>query len=141
MRQANNSIAGRMPVRHRPCGFTLTEVVVASALLITALAPILKALTMAHYSSSLIERKTLSLTLAQEKLQDIKARSIYNYADNFAVTNESLTGSYLCTVTDTAAGANLRKIAVSVGYDANGNSNIADGEVLVLLETFLARRW
>lgn len=128
-------------MRHRSAGFTLTEVVVASALLITALAPILKALTMAHYSSSLIERKTLSLTLAQGKLQGIKVRSIYSYDDNFAVTNESLTGSYLCTVTDTAAGANLRKIAVSVGYDANGNASLASDEVLVLLETLLARRW
>lgn len=130
-----------MPVRRRSAGFTLTEVVVASALLITALAPILKALTMAHYSSSLVEHKTLSLTLAQGKLQDIKVRSIYNYTDNFAATNESVTGSYLCTVTDTAVGANLRKIAVSVGYDANSNASLASDEVLVLLETLLARRW
>ena len=130
---------------HRPVGnraaFTLTAVVVASTLLIFAIVPILKGLTSVHLNSSIIERKTHSLTLAQAKLQDIKARSIYNYADNFAVSNESLTGSYLCTVTDTAAGPDLRKIAVSVGYDANGNFSIADGEVLVLLETLFAKRW
>ena len=139
--KANSTKAGRKPVRYGPAGFTLTEVIMASALLITAIAPILKALTTAHYSSALIERKTTSLLLAQEKLEDIKVRSIYNYATGYSVSNESLTGAYLCTVSDTVVSANLRRIAVSVGYDTNGNSTIADGEVLVLLETLLARRW
>ena len=112
----------------------------ASALLVAAIAPILKALTMAHYSSSRIEQKTLSLTLAQTKLDEIKARSIYNYTYNYAESNVSLTGSYLCTVTDTPAGANLKRIAVSVGHDANGDTSLGGGEVLVLLETLLARR-
>lgn len=113
----------------------------ASALLIVAIAPILKALTMAHYSSSLIERKTRSLTLAQEKLEDIKARSIYNYTDSYTVSNESLTGAYLCTIKDTALGANLRRINVSVGYDTDGDASLAEDEMLVLLETLIARRW
>ncbi len=139
--QVNNATPGRVPIRRRPAGFTLTEVIMASALLITAIAPILKALTMAHYSSSLIERKTTSLMLAQEKLEDIKARSVYSYTDNYSVSSESLTGAYLCTVKDTAVGANLRRITVSVGHDGNGNSSLADGEVLVVLETLLARRW
>ena len=139
--QVNKATPCRVPARRRSAGFTLTEVVMASALLIAAIAPILKALTTAHYSSSLIERKTTSLMLAQEKLEYIKACSIYDYGRNYAERSESLTGAYLCTVGDTAAGANLRRIAVSVGHDANGNSTLADGEVLVVLETLLARRW
>lgn len=139
--QVNNATPGRVPVRCRPAGFTLTEVMMASALLIAAIAPILKALTMAHYSSSRIERKTTSLLLAQEKLEDIKVRSIYSYAANYSASSESLTGAYLGSVTDTSVGTNLRRIAVSVGHDTNGNGSLAGSEVLVVLETLIARRW
>jgi len=129
--QGGYTPAGDVPSRRRPAGFTLTEVVMASALLIAAIAPILKALTTAHYSSSLIERKTLSLTLARKKLEDI----------SFTEPNESLGGSYLCTVADKAVSADLRKITVSVGCDTDGNGSLAGGEVLVVLETLLAKRW
>ena len=130
-----------MPVRYGPAGFTLTEVLMASTLLILAIAPILKALTMAHYSSSLIERKTTSLLLAQAKLEEIKVLSVYNYSDKYSVSNESLTGAYLGTVTDTSVDTYLRRIVVSVGYDTNGDGSLAGSEILVVLETLLARRW
>ncbi len=123
-------------------GFTLTEVLVASALLMTALVPILKGLTSVHVHSIRIERKTRSLTLAQAKLDEIKARSIYNYASSFTENNNPLDGSYLCTVKDAAVGGpNLRSIAVEVGHDTNGNNALGGDEVLVTLETLIARRW
>jgi len=71
----NTSHESRVTSR-APAGLTLTEVVVASALLILAISPILKALTSAHLNTTTIEHKTRSLTLAQAKLDDIKARSI-----------------------------------------------------------------
>ena len=122
-------------------GYTLTEVLVASALLMTAIVPILKGLTSVHVHSVTIERKTRSLTLAQAKLDEIKARSVYDYTNNFTEYNKSLDGSYLCAVKDGAVNANLRSIAVAVGYDANGNNALGGGEVLVTLETLIARRW
>jgi hypothetical protein len=125
----------------RAAGFTLTEVVVASALLIIAIVPILKALTSAHVTAAIIERRTRSLTLAQAKLDDIKARSVYNYGGSFTENNTSLDGPYLCNVQDTGAGTDLRTITVSVGYDLNGNVGLESGEVEVTLATLLARRW
>jgi Tfp pilus assembly protein PilV len=124
-------------------GFTLTEVIVASALLIIAMGPILNALTSAHVSSTSIEYKTRSLTLAQGKLDEIKARSIYDYTNggaSFAESNTSLDGSYLGNVTDDAVDP-LKTITVSVGYDQNGDSTLASDEVEVTLTTYLARRW
>jgi len=126
-------------------GFTLTEVVVASALLIIAISPILSALTGAHASSTSIEYKTRSLTLAQAKLDDIKARSIYNYTNSgnligFEESGTSLDGSYLCNVTDDL-GDPLKKITVYVGYDHDGDSSLASDEIEVTLTTLLARRW
>jgi len=123
--------------------FTITEVVVASLLLAVAIVPILKALTSAHVSSALIERRTRSLILAQAKLDEIRARSIYNFGSSgsFTANNVALGGSYLCNVADTTAGTDLKQITVSVGCDLNGNSVLASDEIQVTLATLIARRW
>ena len=113
----------------------------ASTLLIVAIVPILKALTTAHVSTTIIERRTHSLILAQAKLDEIKARSIYNYDSTFAETNSSLDGLYLGSVVDNLVNHNLRKITVTVGYDLNGDSNLTDDEIEVTLATYIARRW
>ena len=133
--------ARRRRISSRVSGFTLTEVVVASALLIIAMVPILKALTSAHVSTAFIERRTRSLTLAQAKLDEIKARSIYSYSSSYTENNTSLDGSYLCNVSDTGSGSDLRTVTVSVGYDVNGDSTLASDEIEVTLATLLARRW
>lgn len=128
---------------NRSAGFTLTEVVVASTLLIIAIVPILRVLTTAHLSTTTIEQKTRCLTLARAKLDEIKARSIYDYTNggvSFAENNISLDGSYLCNITDDA-GDPLKTIAVLVGYDTNGDSTLAADEIQVSLSTYLARRW
>jgi Tfp pilus assembly protein PilV len=122
-------------------GFTLTEVIVASTLLILGIVPILKALTTAHVNAAVIEHRTHSLILAQYKLDEIKARSIYNYGSSFAQSSASLGGSYLASVVDTTVGSNLRKITVSVGYDQNSNSILEEEEIEVTLATLVARRW
>ena len=129
--------------RLRREGFTLIEVVVASALLIIAIVPILQALTRAQATGRIIEYKTCSLMYAQAKLDEIKARSIYDYTNggsSFVESNTSLDGSYLCNVTDDS-GDPLKTITVSVGFDSNGDSTLAADEVAVTLVTLVARRW
>lgn len=135
--------AGTTSRKPRTAGFTLTEVVVASGLLIIAIVPILKALTSAQVTSAVIERRTRSLILAQAKLDDIRARSIYDWGlpTSFGEMNTSLDGPYLCTVLDTSKGPNLRQIAVSVGYDLNGNNILQPNEIEVALTTLIAKRW
>jgi len=122
-------------------GFTLVEVLVASMLLTIAMVPILKGLTSAHILDVKIERRMRSLTLAEAKLEDIKARSIYNYSTDFNDASSSLEGLYLCKVTDTAVSADLREILLSVGYDDNSNGQLGGKEVQVTLKTLLANRW
>ena len=123
-------------------GFTLTEVIVASTLLIIAIVPILKALTSGQVTSTLVQRRSYSLILAQAKLDDMRARSIYNYnGSTFTRMNESLDGSYLCNTDDDTKGSNLRKITVSVGYDIDSNSRLTDDEIEVTLATYIAKRW
>ncbi len=128
-------------VSRHAAGLTLAEVVVASSLLIMAMVPIIKGLTNAHLNSIIIEHRTHSLILAQAKMDEIKARSIYNYDSSFTESDTSLDGPYLCNVTDNSAGANLRTITVSVGYDLDANGSLSSGETRVTLSTQLARRW
>ena len=127
--------------KRRDSGFTLTEVVVASSLLIVAIVPILRALTAAHLNSAIIERKTRSLSLAQAQLDEVKARSIYSYSDSFSATDEVLDGPYLGNITDSAISLDLREIVISVGHDTDGDSQLDEDEVHVTLDTYIAKRW
>jgi Tfp pilus assembly protein PilV len=127
--------------RHK--GLSIIEVAMASVLLIVAMVPILRSLTKANMMSTDIERKTQSLVFAQSKLDNIRARSIYNFGSSgsFTASNVALGGSYLCNVTDTLPSSNLKQITVAVGYDGNGNGTLASDEVEVTLTTYFAKRW
>ena len=127
--------------RHK--GLSIIEVAMASALLIVAMVPILKSLTKANMLSSEVERKTQALVLAQGKLDEIKARSVYNFGSSgsFTVSNVVLSGSYLCNITDTAAGTDLKQITVSVGYDDKRDGTLTGDKIEVTLATYVARRW
>jgi len=140
-RGLNILLKGVRRVRKSAGGFTLTEVVVASTLLIVAIVPILKALTGSYLASTSIERKTSSLFLSQAKLDEIKARSIYDYASSFDETNTSLGDSYFCNVNDVAVHADLRGLTITVGYDTDSDNTLDGDEVLVTIITQLARRW
>jgi Tfp pilus assembly protein PilV len=124
--------------RRRTVGTTLTEVVVASTLLVVAVVPILRALTIAQMTGTSIERKTQSLILAQSKLDELRAKCVHHYDDSFARTSETLSGSYLCNTVDDA-GPDLRQVAVSVGYDSDENGRLSDSEIEVRLATCIAR--
>ena len=126
---------------NRCAGFTFPEVIIATALLVIAIVPILKALTSAQVTSSIVEHRTVSLFFAQGKLDEIQANSIYHYDNSYAETDSSVQGSYLCNVVDSTVSAYLRQITVSVGYDFDGNTVLDAGEIEVTLATLLARRW
>ncbi len=128
-------------MRRKQGGFTIMEVVVASSLLLLAIVPILKALTAMHLNSTLIERKTKSLLLAQSKLDDIKARTIYGYASSYDQSDTVLETSYLCNVTDTGSGSDIRTMTVSVGFDTDGDNGLDADEIEVTLTTYIANRW
>jgi hypothetical protein len=122
-------------------GFTLTEVVIATSLLVIAIVPILKALTIAHVTSSIIERRTSSLIFAQGKLDEIKARSIYNFDLDCRESDTPLGGLYLCNVDEVSGGNESKEITVSVGCDLDGDSKLDNDEIEVNLVTLIARRW
>jgi len=117
---------------------TLTEVIVASALLALAIAPLLKALTAAQVEDRAIERKSWSLLLAQDELECIRARCVRHYDTCYRVSSKAIRDGYLCTVVDDAH-PSLRTVTVSVGLDQNNDGTLSMGEVEVSLSTRLAR--
>ncbi len=128
------------PSHRRPAGVTLTEVIVASALLVISIIPLLKALTVAQATDRVVERRSWSLMLAQSELDRIRAQSVYDYGRNFNATSTSLGGAYLRSVSDDQD-PELRTVTVSVGQDRNGDSTLSSEETEVRLCTSLARRW
>lgn len=130
----------RNPFYAKRKAVTITEVVMASALLIAAIAPILRSLAVSHTVTAKMEQKTKSLTLAQEKMEFIRAESIYNYGSSFAENNTSLSSGYYCDVTDTTVTSDLRRITVSVGFDEDGGSDLDSSEVDAELVTLIAQR-
>lgn len=131
---------GRVLPRPRR-GMTLVEVVVASALLLVTIIPILKALTIAQITQRVVERKTRSLLFAQQELERIRARSMYEYDASCEVTAQALPEGFLCTVTDNRDDPQLRLVTVSVGFDHDGDRALDGEETDVSLSTYLARRW
>jgi len=124
----------------RAAGVTLTETLVASALLLVSIIPLLKALTVAQATDRVVERRSWSLMLAQSQLDRIRAQSIYDYDRSFSASSAALDGRYLCSVNDDRD-PDLRTIAVSVGLDRDGDGVLASEEIEVRLCTSLARRW
>ena len=131
----------RRKLRKRLAGLTLTEVVVASTLLVIGIVPALKGLASANLGTAIIEQKSRSLILAQAKLDEIKVRSVYNYSQSYSQTNLSLESSYLCNVTDSSVNSNLRKMTVKVGFDYNSDGVLDNDEIEITLATYIAKRW
>ena len=132
---------GKLKLNKHSAGLTLTEVVIASAILIIGIVPVLKGLTSANLGTMIIEQKSRSLILAQAKLDEIKARSVYHYSQSYSQSNMLIEGSYLCNITDTTVSSNLKKIIVQVGFDYNNNDVLDSDEIDISLATYIAKRW
>lgn len=121
-------------------GFTLTEVMVSVTLLVLAMVPIFRALTGSYISSNRINYRTNSVILARQKLEEIRAKSVYSYDSSFDQSNASLRDSYVCDVVDTSVDSNLRDVSVTVGYDIDKDSSLDPDEELITLRSLIARR-
>ena len=129
----------RLSRRGHRRGVTLTEAVVASALLLIGIVPLLKALATTHVMDRAIERKSWSLMLAQSELERIRAHCLYHYDENFSANSCVIQDGYLCTVIDDRDPA-LRTVSVVVGLDRNADGALSEEEVEVRLCTRVARR-
>lgn len=136
----NNRLSLKSAAKKSNRGFTLTEVVVASALLLVISVPMLKALTSAYTYSNSIARKTKSVMYAQSRLD--RARSVAAGQYNTSLTeNDVVMGDgYLCSIRDTGYSGDIRTVTVLAGLDQNANGSLALDEIEITLHTKIARR-
>lgn len=119
-------------------GVSLVEVVVASALLVIGVVPVLRALTSAQVTAHRMAVTSQSLVLAQGRLEWIRARAQGDYDQSFAVDSEDCGGGYRVTATDHRR-TGVRTVKVSVGYDRDENQVLSNDEVRVSLITCIAQ--
>lgn len=119
-------------------GVSLVEVVVASALLVASLIPILRALTVSQMTARRITLTSRSLIVAQGCLEQIRAQAETHYAPSFAINSKDCGDFYLATVTDDAD-PRCRRVTISVGYDRDESQTLSADECLVTLTSCVAR--
>lgn len=119
-------------------GVSLVEVVVASALLVASLIPVLRALTVAQITAHRIAMTSRSLIVAQGCLERIRAEAKTDYGQSFAMDSKDCGDFYLATVTDDAD-STCRRVTVSVGYDRDESQTLSADECLVTLTSCVAR--
>lgn len=119
-------------------GVTFTEIVVASALLMASIAPILRSMSIAQITTRKIETKSCSLVLAQGRIASCRAQAVQDYEVSLAVSNDDCGNGYLCTITDDQD-SNCRTIMVSVGLDHDENDSLSSDEISVRLSTLIAK--
>jgi len=122
--------------RFRP-GMTFTEVLVATLILSLAMVPILRAMGSVHLFSAKMEKNSRCLILAQNQMEEIKARTASDYASCRSVSNKDLGEGYLCSIS-ADGDSSFRIVSVSVGYDENQNGLLDTEEILLTLRTGMA---
>jgi hypothetical protein len=113
-------------------------VVVASALLVASVVPVLRALTVSQITARRIALTSQALVLAQGRLEWIRARARSDFNQSFTVESAVCDAGYLTTVADEQE-AGLRTVTVSVGYDTDENGKLSADEVRVALTTCIAQ--
>jgi Tfp pilus assembly protein PilV len=121
-------------------GYTLTEVLVASALLIAISVPMLKALTAGYVFSNSIKCKTKSAIYAKSRLDHTRAVAAGQYNTSLTENNTAMGGGYLCRVSDTGYAGDIRTVSVLAGSDENENGTLDSAEIQITLTTLIARR-
>ncbi len=127
---------------HREDGYTLLEIVLTMAILSIALIPLMEMLPRAMVLDMQLERETKMAFLAQQKLEEVKGKAVYDFAQDYnetATAFPSPDSTFKYSVTDTPS-AEIREVAVSVWYDADGNGGVDDGEEHIELNTKIAKR-
>ncbi len=137
------SSLGRMEAIYaNEVGFTLLEVLAAIVILSVVLIPLTEMLPRTLILDSQLERETRAAFLAQQKLEGVKCRAMYNFNPDY---DESATAfpfpdsTFKYTVSDDQ-GSEIREISVTVWYDEDDDNTVDDDEESIELNTKIAKR-
>lgn len=119
-------------------GLTFSEVLISTLILSLAMVPIVQAMGRVHFITARMEKVTRSLILAQNQLEELRARAVSDFSGSWTVSNQPLGGGYLGNIS-AEPDERLRTVSVSVGYDENGNGVLDGSEVSAVLRSRIAR--
>ncbi|MBI5740459.1 MAG: type II secretion system protein [Nitrospirae bacterium] len=117
-----------LSVNSRTCerGFSLVELLIALAIMIIALSPLMDSITSSFQSAHSGEKNTILVNYAREKMEDILARNFSNvpqgssFSDTVAVFGKSVNRNVLVELYDgngdSVPDTDLKKITVTVEW-------------------------
>lgn len=120
-------------------GMTLTEVLMAMAILAFALTPVLKALTQAHRGGTRLDQKSTSWLLAQSQIEELRARGATDWASSWSAADKPLKDGYRCTITDSGPTGDRRTVRIRAGYDADMDGRLDSSEISADMSFLIAR--
>lgn len=123
-------------------GFTLLEILLTIIILSIALIPLMEMIPQALVLDKSIEWETQAAFLAQQKMEEIKGKAIYDYSPDYSESTTAFPSphsAFKYTVSDDPD-TGIREITVNVWYDKNGDDTVDDDEEEVILNTKIARR-
>lgn len=123
-------------------GFTLLEVLLTIIILSMALIPLMEMLPQALVLDKKVERETQAVFLAQQKLEEIKGKAIYDFNPDYSesATAFPVPHSIFKYVVSDDQGTDVKEIAVNVWYDEDGDNIVDSDEEEVELNTKVAER-
>lgn len=101
-------------------GFTLIELLITIVLLVGGFSAILRALSIGMFIDSDVEKFTIALYLAQEKLEEIKDSSSYANIDTFATARASLGAGFTEFDREVTVAGDPKRVDVNVYWSVKG---------------------
>ena len=123
-------------------GFTLLEILLTIIILSMALIPLMEMIPQALVLDKKVERETQAVFLAQQKLEEIKGKVIFDFCTDYsesATAFPSPHSTFKYIVSDDQ-GTDIKEIAVYVWYDEDGDNIVDSDEEEVELNTKVAER-
>ena len=111
-------------------------------ILSVALIPLMEMLPGALVLDAQMERQSKVAFLAQQKLEEVKGRAIYDFSQDYsesATAFPSPDSTFKYTVSDDQ-GSEIKEIVVKVWYDKDGDDTVDQGEEDIELNTKVAKR-
>jgi len=124
-------------------GFTLIELMLATAILVISIIPITMMLPRMLTENRIVERENRAVFLGQLKMEETKTKALTYFNSDYSVTSatafQSPDNKFKYTVADNY-GLDIKDISVTVWYDANDDNTLDSDEERIQFKTKIANR-
>lgn len=105
-------------------GFTILEIILAIAVLVFGVVPVVLAFSQAITSDQSVEGQTIALNLAQEQMEAVKNASSWANIDTYASAKSSIGGAFSDYSREVLVSGNPKQVTVNVYWTFQGTEQI-----------------